>query len=165
MRSLLESAMYAWICAVSEEHRTSWEKRGTGSEERKAARALFAWTRLQKLLKETNADLAERIADEYDQLIAYGAHPNVEGLALSSEIKKLDGDKYEIVTVFTHGRDAVLVAILDLLRCMGYVYGLLELVIKERLQILGLDAEFQATEATIFGLISKLEAELSDMSE
>ncbi len=47
---------------------------------------------------------------------------------------------------------------------MGYVYGLLELVIKERLQILGLDAEFQTTAATIFELISKLEAEQSDKS-
>lgn len=159
MRSLLESAVYAWVCCVSEQHRNRWEERGAGDEERKAARKLFTWTDLLKMLKGANQALAERISDEYDQLIDHGAHPNVEGLALSSNVKQVGQDKYEIVTVFAHGRDAVLVAMLDLLRCMHYVCQLLFMVIKERLRILGLDAEFQKTAALIHDLIGKLEAE------
>lgn len=159
MRSLLESAVYAWVCCVSEQHRQAWEERGSGGEERKTARKLFAWTDLLTMLKRANQELADRIADEYDQLIDHGAHPNVDGLALSSGIKQLGEDKYEIVTVFAHGRDAVLVAMLDLLRCMHYVCQLLFMVIKERLQLLGLDAEFQKTAVLIYQLIGKLEAE------
>jgi hypothetical protein len=159
MRSLLESAVYAWVCCVSEQHRKAWEERGDGDAERKVARKLFGWTDLLKMIEGANKDLASRISDEYDQLIDHGAHPNADGLALSSDIRQLGQDKFEIVTVFAHGREAVLVGMLDLLRCMHYVCQLLFLVIKERLQILGLDAEFQKTAASIHELISKLEAE------
>lgn len=159
MRSLLESAVYAWVCCVSDQHRSAWEERGSGDKERRAARKLFVWADLLKMLKGANQALAERISNEYDQLIDHGAHPNVDGLALSSDIRPLGQDKYEIVTVFAHGRDAVLVAILDLLRCMHYVCQLLFMVIKERLQILGLDAEFLKTSVLIYDLIGKLEAE------
>lgn len=159
MRSLLESAVYAWVCCVSDQHRKAWEDRGDGDEERKMARKLFSWTDLLKLLKGANKELAARISDEYDQLIEHGAHPNVDGLALSSDVKQLDNDKCEIVTVFAHGREAVVLAILDLLRCMHYVCQLLFMVIKERLQILGLDAEFLRTSELIYELIGKLEAE------
>ncbi len=159
MRSLLESAVYAWVCCVSEPHRKAWEDRGTGEAERRVARKLFGWTDLLKMLEDENHDLAARISDEYDQLIDHGAHPNVDGLALSSETRQLGQDKYEIVTVFAHGREAVLIGMLDLLRCMHYVCQLLLMVIKERLQILGLDAEFQETSNLIYGLIGKLEAE------
>lgn len=159
MRSLLESAMYAWVCCTSEEHRQAWEKRSSGEAERKMARKLFLWAELSKLLATANEDLATRISDEYDQLIDYGAHPNVDGLALSSDVKQIDNDKCEIVTIFAHGREAVLLAMLDLLRCMHYVCQLLFMVIKERLQILGLDAEFMTTSKLIHQLIVKLEAE------
>ena len=159
MRSLLESAVYAWVCCVSEQHRKAWEDRGDGDAERKVARDLFVWTNLLKKLKGANEALAGRISAEYDRLIDLGAHPNVDGLALSSDVKQLDHDKYEIITVFAHGREAVLVGVLDLLRCMHYVCQLLFMVIKERLQLLGLDAEFQKTAALIHELIDKLEAE------
>jgi hypothetical protein len=159
MRSLLESAVYAWICCESEQHRKAWEDRGDGDLERKLAKKLFSWKDLLKMLEGNNEDLAARISDEYDQLIDHGAHPNVDGLALSADVKQLNHDKYEIITVFSHGREAVLLAILDLLRCMHYVCQLLFLVIKERLQILGLDAEFSKTSALIHELICKLEAE------
>ncbi len=111
------------------------------------------------MLDGNNKDLAARISDEYDQLVDYGAHPNVDGLALSSDVKQLDHDKYEIITVFAHGREAVLLGVLDLLRCMHYVCQLLFMVIKERLQILGLDAEFLKTSELIHELICKLEVE------
>lgn len=159
MRSLLESAVYAWVCCVSEQHRKAWEDRGEGDAERKMARRLFSWTDLLKMLDGNNKDLAARISDEYDQLVDYGAHPNVDGLALSSDVKQLDHDKYEIITVFAHGREAVLLGVLDLLRCMHYVCQLLFMVIKERLQILGLDAEFLKTSELIHELICKLEVE------
>lgn len=159
MRSLLESAVYAWVCCVSEQHRAAWEDRGGGDAKRKKARDLFSWTYLLKMLKGANEELAARISDEYDQLIDQGAHPNVDGLALSSDVKHLDHDKYEIITVFAHGREAVLLGILDLVRCMHYVCQLLFMVIKEHLQILGLDAEFLNTSKLIHELICELEAE------
>lgn len=159
MRSILEGAVYGWVCAGSDEHRKAWESRGVNDAERKVARSLFAWGGLLKHLQASDGALAERIADEYEHLIDQGAHPNVEGLALSSETKALGNDKYEIITIFAHGRDAVLVAILDLLRCMDYVWKLLYMVIKERLQILGLDGEFQKTSTMIYGLIVDLEEE------
>ncbi|MCZ8251188.1 MAG: hypothetical protein O9318_01835 [Hylemonella sp.] len=159
MRSLLESAVYAWVCSASDKHRKAWEERGDGDAERKMSRKLFSWVDLLKLLEGANKVLAERISVEYEQLIDYGAHPNVDGLALSSDVRQLDHDKYEIITVFAHGREAVLLAILDLLRCMHYVCQLLFMVIKERLQILGLDTEFLKTSELIHELIGKLEAE------
>lgn len=159
MRSLLESAVYAWVCSTSETHRKAWEERSCGDAERKLSRKLFAWVDLLKLLETTNKNLAERISDEYDLLIDHGAHPNVDGLTLSSDIKQLANDKYEIITVFAHGREAVLLSILDLLRCMSYVCQLLYMVIKERIEILGLDAEFQQTSKLIHDLICNLEAE------
>lgn len=159
MRSLLESAVYAWVCSVSDERRRAWEERGVGDEGRKISKKLFKWRDLLHLLEGANKDLAARISDMYDHLIDYGAHPNVDGLALSADVKHLGQDKYEIITVFAHGREAVLLAILDLLRCMHYVCELLFMVIKERLQILGLDAEFLKTSAMIHELICQLEAE------
>lgn len=159
MRSLLESAVYAWVCSVSDGHRSAWEERGDSDERRRLSRKLFQWKDILSLLESADKDLAPRISDMYDQLIDYGAHPNVDGLALSSDVKYLGHDKYEITTVFAHGREAVLLAILDLIRCMHYVCQLLFMVIKERLQILGLDAEFIKTSVLIHELIGKLEAE------
>lgn len=161
MRSLLESAVYAWVCSESEQHRKAWEDRGDGDAKRKIARRLFSWTDLLKMLERKNKDLAARVSDKYDELIDYGAHPNVDGLALSSDVKQLEHDKYEIITVFAHGREAVLIGVLDLVRCMHYVCQLLFMVIKERLQILGLDADFLKTSELIHELICKLEAEQS----
>lgn len=159
MRSLLESAMYAWVCCESEQHRKAWEDRGDGDAKRKIARRLFCWKDLLKMLERKNKDLAARISDKYNELIDYGAHPNVGGLALNSDVKQLKHGKYEIITVFAHGREAVLIGVLDLIRCMHYVCQLLFMVIKERLQILGLDADFLETSEFIHELISKLEAE------
>ena len=159
MRSLLESAAYAWLCYVSEQHRKAWEDRGNGAEERKRSRQLFSWSDLLKTLASTDANLSARISDQYDHLIDHGAHPNVNGLELSSDVKEIGHDKYEIVTVFAHGRDAVLLAVLDLVRCMHYVCQLLHMVIKERLQIRGLDSEFEKTSALISQLVDRLESE------
>lgn len=55
--------------------------------------------------------------------------------------------------------ESSLLAVLDLVRCMHYVCHLLYMVIKERLQILGLDSEFEKTSALISQLIDRLEAE------
>lgn len=159
MRSLLESAVYALVCNVSDERRRAWEERGAGDEGRKMSRKLFPWRDLLNLLEGSNKDLAARISDMYDHLIDYDAHRNVDGLALSSDVKHLGQEIYEIITVFAHGREAVLQVVLDLLRCMHYVCQLLFMVIKERLQILGLDAEFLKTSALIHELICQLEAE------
>ena len=161
MRSLLESAVYAWVCFESDVHRKAWENRSNGNTERELARRLFSPKKLLKILEDKNEHLALRISDEYEQLIDLGAHPNVDGLALSSEINQVSQDKYEIITVFAHGREAVLLGILDLLRCMNYVCQLLFMVIKERLQILGLDDEFLETSKLIHDLICRLEDEQS----
>ena len=72
------------------------------------SRKLFQWRDLLNLFEGSNKDLAARISDMYDHLIDYGAHRNVDCLALSSDVKHLGQEKYEIITVFAHGREAVL---------------------------------------------------------
>jgi hypothetical protein len=161
VRSILESATYAWVCGHSQPHREAWDKRGDGQAERTAARVLFRWGTLKAMLQQVNGDLADRVQDLYEQTIEYGAHPNVDGVTLSSEMRQVASDRYEMSTIFLHGEDAVLLAILDLCRAMELVYRLLELTIGDRLRILNIDQRVDEERRLVVGLIDELEREKS----
>lgn len=159
VRSILESATYAWVCGSSLPHREAWEARGSGISERTAAKNLFKWGEVRSTLEKVDANLANRIQTLYEQVIEYGAHPNVDGVALSCEIKPLGEDKYEISTIFLDGRDAVLLGVLDLSRAMEFVYRLLKLTIGDRLRLLDIDRRMNDGRRLIVQLIDKLERE------
>lgn len=162
MRSILESAVYAWVCAESQEHREAWEKRGDGDEARKKSRRLFGWKDILGMLFEKNPELGSRVSKEYDDAIDLGAHPNVEGLSLSSDITQISKGKFEVSTIFFHGPEAVQLGILNLVQCMHAVTNLLGMTIKHRLRILGSDEKFNETDRLVLDLIRKMEAELAD---
>jgi hypothetical protein len=156
-RSILESGIYAWACAASQPHREAWERRSDGDNERAVARRLFRWSVLTVLLRGVDADLADRIQSVYGQTIEFGAHPNVEGVLLSSEINQLGEDRYEVSTIFLDGEEAVLLAILNLFSAMELVYRLLELTIGDRLRILGIDQRVDEQRRLIVQLIEDFE--------
>ena len=157
VRSVLESSVYAWACGHSEPHRQAWEHRDRGDEERRAARRAFAWDGLKALLRTVDPALCERVNILYDQTIDFGAHPNVEGVMLSSEVKQLADDKFEFSTIFLHGEEAVVLAVLDLLRAMQLSYQLLTLTVGDRLRILGVDEKLWRQNQLVLGLIERLE--------
>jgi hypothetical protein len=158
-RSILETAMYAWVCGDSAEHAAAWEKRSSGGDDLQRAKDLFKWGDLRRRLESVDADTARSIQNLYEEAIEYGAHPNVDGVALSSEVKDLGSDRFEVSTVFLHSEEAVLLAILQLLRVMEVVYRLLDRTIRHRLRILGLDQKFDESRNLILRLIGEFEAE------
>lgn len=114
---------------------------------------------LTAALASVDARLAERIREMYQETIERGAHPNVEGVSLSSEYVPMDGDRYAISTVFIHGDEAVLLATLDLLRAMELLYCLLELTIGTRLRVLAIDLSIDEGRRTVIRLIEQCERE------
>lgn len=158
-RSIIESAVYGWACAHSQAHRDAWEHRSDGDDMKQAARRLFRWSSLRELLREANADLDDRIHLLYEQTIECGAHPNIDGVSLGSEFRQIEKNRYAISTIFLHGEDAVLLAVLDLLRVMELVYRLLDLTIHDRLRILGVDQQVDQERQLVVRLISDLERE------
>lgn len=161
IRNIIESAVYAWVCCESSKHRDAWKKRRDGEEEKKIARKLFHWSDLIKSLEKVDkktADLAQKL---YDQTIDYGAHPNVAGVALNSEITQIDTNKFELTTVFLQGEDAILLTALDIFQTMELVYRLLELTIKDRLRILNIDLQVDEGRLFVVNLINKYQSEKS----
>lgn len=157
VRSIVESATYAWACGNFQNHRDSWNRRDDGLSEKKTAKNLFKWGELMQSLDVVDRDLAERIRSLYDQTIEFGAHPNVSGVSLSSEISPTTDGRYEISSIFLHGDEAILLSILDILRAMELVYRLLELLFKDRLRILGIDQKMDAERRLVLDLIRRLE--------
>lgn len=160
MRSLLESAVYAWVCCESEQHRQAWKTRAKGDPERISARKNFSWASLIKKLEVSNGQLSSQISQEYERLIDYGAHPNVEGVALSTELRRLNGSAVEMNTLFAHGREGILLGTLSLIRCMDYVIQLFFMVLGDRLIDLDLYLGIQNTCHSIRDSLPKIETEL-----
>lgn len=157
-RSVLESCVYAWACGHSEAHRTAWERRSDGDDMRHAARRAFRWRELLDLLAHQNGDLAANVGILYEQLIDMGAHPNVEGVALSADVAEAGDGKMRIGTIHLHGdSEAIRLAILELLRATCLGYALLELIIGARLRILGVDRNIAVVFAGVSALIDEAE--------
>jgi hypothetical protein len=157
VRSVLESAVYAWACGHSKPHRESWEARGDGAHQRKVAKQQFKWVDLLKMLGGVDAELAGRIRTLYEECIEYGAHPNVDGVRLRSDVRPLGNDRYEISTIFIGGEEAVLLSILELTRAMELVYRQLVLTVGDRLRILGIDKRVEEERRHVLQLIAELE--------
>ena len=88
----------------------------------------------------------------YGDTIELGAHPNVDGILLSSEDIS-EGGKTKMSTIYLHGPDAIVIGILDLLRAMSFTYRLLFHTIGHRLQLLGIDeAVGKSAKATLDAL-------------
>jgi hypothetical protein len=153
-RSVVEHAVYAWACGHSQSHRDAWIARANGEPERKAAKKAFQWNGLMQLLGTVDQKLAEEIAGHYDDSIDFGAHPNVEGVDLSSQVVKSEGEGTTLNTIYAHGPDAIVLAITDIINTMQLVYRLLLHSVGHRMRVLSIDQHFTADVrffVTLFG--------------
>jgi len=153
----LESALYGWICGHSEPHREAWRHRSNGDAEKKTCRRLFGWAALKEELTKVDLQLAGRVETLYEQTIEHGAHPNIEGVLLSSETKQVAEDRFEVSTIFAHGEEGILLTTVDLLRTMDLVYELLYLTIRDRLRILGIDQQIDKERRQVLAAIQAFE--------
>ena len=155
-RSVIESAVYAWACGSSKSHRQAWAERSNGNNEKSAAKKAFQWKSLNEFLASVDSGLAEEVARQYSAAIDFGAHPNEQGIWLSVDVAAIDGHKrVSIDTIYAHGPEAILLAVLGLLRAMHLVFRLLLLTIGDRLRILGIDREVQDTDRFVLDVIAE----------
>jgi hypothetical protein len=158
-RSIIESAVYAWACGHSQAHCDAWKARAKGETEKKAARKAFSWSDLIKLLGTVDEKLAKEIDKLYSDSIDFGAHPNIEGIDLSSTVTKSAEEGTALNTIHAHGPEAILLGITDLINTMQIVYRLMLLSVGDRLRLLNIDALFTADVRFIYGLIEEYQRE------
>jgi hypothetical protein len=154
-RSIIESAVCAWACGHSQAHRDAWKARAKGEPEKKAARKAFSWSDLIKLLGTVDDKLAKEVDALYSESIDFGAHPNIEGIDLSSNVTKSAEEGTQLNTIQVHGPDAILLAVSDLIMTMERVYRLLLLSVRDRLRLLNIDAQFTDDVRFIHALIEE----------
>lgn len=143
-RSIVEHATYAWACGHSQSHRDTWVARANGEPERKAARKAFQWNGLMRLLGTVDQKLATELGNHYDNSIDFGAHPNVEGVNLSSQLVKSEDEGTKLNTIYAHGPEAIMLAITDIINAMQLVYRLLLHSVGDRMRVLSIDQRFTA---------------------
>ena len=144
-RSVIEHAVYAWACGHSQPHRDVWIARANGEQERKAARKSFQWTSLMQLLSSVDQKLATELGSHYTDSIDFGAHPNVEGVDLSSQVLKSEEEEnVALNTIYAHGPDAIVLALTDTINTMQLVYRLLLHSVGQRIRLLSIDEQFAA---------------------
>ena len=156
-RSIIESAVYAWVCGHSKEHREAWVARAKGENELKAAKKAFQWKALGDLLTAIDAPLNTEVQRQYKASIDFGAHPNEQGVSLSTEIERIEGKQTAINTIYAHGPEAIRLAALTILQAMGLVYRLLFHSIGDRLRILGIDQEIDECRRFVLKVIGEQE--------
>lgn len=159
LRSIIESSVYAWKCAQSPDHRQAWLARADDDEGRKASKKLFQWTAIITEINDKYPRFGPAMQEAYEKSIDLGAHPNVEGIQLSSDVKQTGEDRFELSAIYMHGKEAVLLAILELTKVMSYVYNLMTQVVGERMRILSLDEKMEREMHAILGLIQNFELE------
>jgi hypothetical protein len=160
-RSILESAMYAFACGSSKEHREAWKTRGDSDAQRAVAIRLFKWVGLRKLLASKDPALEKELNEFYGDTIELGAHPDVDGIMLSSE-DLAEGGKTKMSTIYLHGPDAIVIGILDLLRAMSLTYRLLFHTIGNRLLLLGIDEEVRKSAQATLDALNVLQGKLKE---
>ena len=154
-RSIVEHAVYAWVCGHSQSHRDTWVARANGEPERKAARKAFQWNGLMQLLGTVDQKLATELGNHYDDSIDFGAHPNVEGVNLSSEVVKSEEEGTQLNTIYAHGPEAIVLAITDIINTMQLVYRLLLHSVGDRMRVLSIDQRFEADVQFIVALFDE----------
>lgn len=164
-RSVVESSVYAWACAISEDHRAAWLNRSNDAASRKRSRRVFLWSELMKVLRSRHPRVADACETLYDGLIDDGAHPNVKGVMLSASAEPLSDGKVALSTTFLHGQEAAMVALLDLFRAIGVTMRLLEDSFGFRLTILGVDREIAMAREQLDRLLASLRKQVDAMRQ
>ena len=159
LRSIIESSVYAWKCARSVEHRVAWLGRADDEAGRRASRRLFAWTPLIREVLVEHPRFGPALAEAYEKSIDLGAHPNVEGIQLSSAVTQTEADTFQVAAIFMHGREAVLLAMVELAKVMNLVYELMISVVGDRIRVLGIDTQIQQEVNAFLELIRRFEQE------
>lgn len=84
-RNALEYAVYGLVIANDEEAAKIWAKRGKDKKSTKDCRNNFRWGTVLQKLRDIDIDLADKIESLYEYAIDNGAHPNVGGIAVTTE--------------------------------------------------------------------------------
>jgi hypothetical protein len=108
LRALLESALYAWALSTDAHTRDVWEHRDDSDATKQAARDLFTWNKLKSRLRNASPAISREVADLYDRLIDFGAHPNIGGIVDASWIERTPDGQLRIMTAFMTGNPDLL---------------------------------------------------------
>jgi len=108
-----------------------------------------------QLLDTVDQKLATELSNHYDDSINFGAHPNVEGVDLSSQVVKSEEKGTQLNTIYAHGPEAIVLAITDIINTMQLVYGLLLHSVGDRMRVLSIDQRFTADVQFIVALFEE----------
>lgn len=160
IRSIIESAVYGFACGESARHRELWRQRDVeDAETYRKAKDAFKWISLVEILKAKDPRLEHDMRRFYSESIEFGAHPNVDGVMLSTEVTARES-KSLLSTIHLHGPDAIVLVVIDLLRAMHLVYRLLDHTIGNRLKLMGIDEELQQGAKATLNALEKLGKQL-----
>jgi len=90
-RSCIEYSLYAFHISSTQEAGTIWLQRHESEEIRKQCRREFTHKNVLATLQSVDSDLAELVADKYEQSIDFGGHPNER--AVTSALQFIETDK------------------------------------------------------------------------
>jgi hypothetical protein len=89
------------------------------------------------------------------------AHPNVEGVDLSSQAIKSEVGGATLNTIYAHGPDAIVLAITDIINTMQLVCRLLLHSVSNRMRMLSIDQHFTADARFFVTLFEEHKRELA----
>jgi hypothetical protein len=95
------------------------------------------------------------LGNGYDHSIDFGAHPNVEGVNLSSQVVKSEEKGTQLNTIYAHGPEEIVLAITDIINAMQLVYRLLLHSVGDRMGVLSIDQHFTADVKFIVALFDE----------
>lgn len=144
MRGCLENALYGLFMDGDFKLQELWLRRSDDPASRKKVRNEFTAGAVLQHLETKEAALGAYVRGLYDVTIDLGAHPNEMGLATVTSMQETDG-KVRVETSYVVGAGPVLRGcMLTVVRVGISALRILELVFKERFEILGLTQRLAA---------------------
>lgn len=143
MRACLESALYAFFMHQHPEHQRTWIDRRQSPEATRLVRNTFVIKTMLTELAAMDSKLGDVVSELYEKTIEYGAHPNVDGVLISSEIQQTD-DKVVISAEYTTSNERKISAtVRDCSRLAACALHLGWKIFPQRFSILQLDSELK----------------------
>ena len=142
LRGCLESALYSLHMIKNPKAEVVWLDRGKSSAASEACRTEFSAGRVKRTASETNEGLGSYVADAYEALLDFGAHPNVGGVMRHVRRHEGESAKVELAILHGHGprKAEALVACIEV--GLAALVALVE-AFPERAKGIGLDAVVQ----------------------
>jgi hypothetical protein len=102
LRACLESALYCLHIAQNPHLGSIWAERGASAEARRACRKAFGADRVLATAAQANPPLGTIVRAAYEELIDFGAHPNVTGVFKSLTASEVE-EGIRIEMHYLHG--------------------------------------------------------------